>query len=658
MQSKRNFKLKDIITIISIFLISCLYFLSYFNYDMNIWDEGVPLNGALRMFRGERPIRDFFAYPPGRYILYYVSMKIGGLHVRSPRILQAFLSAVFAALIWLIGRKAGLKKSAVIPWVIYLLTPMYYYYRFFTFSLILMIISLALLLQSPNRFNACVSAGLALIICWLRIELGMILLALFPLIMVVDWIVRGNRFRLVTAMPSILLFVGQVSLMVYVGGAGAWLHYLRLCANTVSGGVEQMSLSWPYLFSLQHLRNNDVFSLFQGCLFYVAGMVLVLSGLSIIRQKQFHAWSTAIVLTGFIGFGLVVWRTGFGNLLRCLPPISILAVWLITKKNNYRGIKYIVGMILFIGLSFDSLIKNPHIYQSIGVMRSEGVQMSHPRYSVKVFPSECRLMSELVDGLEQLKIRQYRTMMALPFHPLLNFITDLQNTSYYEWLLPGMFKNPLFYQDMLEEVGQHAPDIFIINDIPFDDLESRRFSKQYPELMIWILNDYYRWERFAGFDIYRRKPPRSLLLSSEFSGTVLHAEGVNKLSQIQGLFGGNSEILIQECGSEIHFEIPRVPGAVFYSAVLFESSYSSDECELKVEIRVNNRSLETTECKVSDHYAFLTAPILGDSDEPIELELVTLCSEDCSKGLVIWMSPAFLELDLSSRYVDRYCTLP
>ena len=43
----------------------------YFNCDVNIWDEGVPLNGALRMFDGERPIRDFMAYPPGRYFIFF-----------------------------------------------------------------------------------------------------------------------------------------------------------------------------------------------------------------------------------------------------------------------------------------------------------------------------------------------------------------------------------------------------------------------------------------------------------------------------------------------------------------------------------------------------------------------------------------------------------
>ncbi len=657
-QKKNRFRQKDVAVICTIFLISCLYFLSYFNYGMNIWDEGVPLNGALRMFQGERPIRDFFAYPPGRYILYYLSMKIGGLHVSSPRILQAFLSAFFATLIWLIGRKAGLKKSAIIPWVIYLLTPMYYYYRFFSFSLVLMIISLALQLKPLTYLNTIISGVLALLICWFRFELGIILLALFPFLMVINWRLKDNRPNMINALPSFILYAGQISLVLYTGGIKSWLHYVGLCTNTFSGGFKGMSLSWPPLFSFQYLQNNNYFSLFQDSLFYVTGIILLLSGLSIILSKQFNAWRTAIVITGFIGFGLVIWRTGFGNLLRCFPPISILSVWLITRNKTYQGIKYIVGTFFFVGLLLDSLIKNPHIYQSIGVIKSDNVLLSHPRYSAKVFASECRQMSELISGLEQLKTMQYQTMMTLPFHPLLNFITNLQNTSYFEWLLPGMLTHPIYYQDMLEEVSQHAPDIFLINDIPFDDEESRRFSKQYPELMMWILSDYYRWERAAGFDIYRRKPKDSPLLLHDFSDAVAHAVGINTILQIQGLVEDKSEILVQECGSEIQFEISPLNDTVLYCVVLFESSLFSEDCSLRAEIRINDIPVSTIEYDRNENYAFLAVPILMRYDEATRLDLVTSCSTGCSDGRVIWLKPVFLELELSNWYIDMYCVLP
>lgn len=642
---------------IAIFAVSCLYFLSYFNYDMNIWDEGVPLNGALRMFQGERPIRDFFAYPPGRYFVYYLSLKIGGIHVSAPRVAMAFLSAFFCVLIWLAGRKAGLNTSAVIPWIIYLLTPMYYYYRFFSFCLILMIFSLALQFKPLTLTGASTSGLLALVIAWFRFELGMILLVLFPVMMIVRWITKRRTHGMISAIPSLILYAGQLGIVIYAGGYASWMHYVDLCRNAVSGGMDGMALPWPPLFSLEYLLNTGFFFLFQDVLFYVSGAVLVLSGWSLFQTKQHHPWRMAITMTGFIGFGLVVWRTGYGNLLRCLPPISILGVWLVTGKKTCAYVRYTVGGFLFAGLTVDSLLVHPPTYQSIGVVRSAKGTLTHPRFAARLTASDCMQMSELIGTLEQLKLYGHGTMMTVPFHPLLNFITGFRNLSYFEWLLPGMFSMQSHYDRMTGEICRHAPDIFAINDMPFDDVESRRFSLQYPDLMAWILRDYYRWGKAAGFDIYRRKPDDVLSLLDNTTGAVSHARGVNKIIKTHGC-GGDADMLVQECGAGIRFEIPVEGDAVFYTVLLFEPSHPPDRLPVRVEISVNDVPVEFVEMDSGDNYVILTVPILDVTDEPVRLDLVTLCPSHDSRDTIIWLDPVLLELEFTGLFVDRYCSLP
>ena len=45
------------------------YLFSYSQYGINLWDEGVLLNGTERLLGGELPVRDFQGYMPGRYLL-------------------------------------------------------------------------------------------------------------------------------------------------------------------------------------------------------------------------------------------------------------------------------------------------------------------------------------------------------------------------------------------------------------------------------------------------------------------------------------------------------------------------------------------------------------------------------------------------------------
>ena len=41
-------------------------------YNFKVADEGIPLNGALRMMSGDIPWVDFYGYPPGRYHFYKI----------------------------------------------------------------------------------------------------------------------------------------------------------------------------------------------------------------------------------------------------------------------------------------------------------------------------------------------------------------------------------------------------------------------------------------------------------------------------------------------------------------------------------------------------------------------------------------------------------
>ena len=120
-----------------IFLVSVIYFLSYCNYGLNIWDEGVPLSGALRMEVGDRPGRDFVAYSPGRYFLYEWALDLCHGDIIGPRIVMAIIGGLITLIIFNIGNRFIAFPFSFLPCIFYLLAPSPYYYRFLTFTLLL-----------------------------------------------------------------------------------------------------------------------------------------------------------------------------------------------------------------------------------------------------------------------------------------------------------------------------------------------------------------------------------------------------------------------------------------------------------------------------------------------------------------------------------------
>ena len=76
--------------------------------------------------------------------------------------------------------------------------------------------------------------------------------------------------------------------------------------------------------------------MFQRLLFYIpvwvyTGMVFFLI-IKIIKQKGVEAidlYVVSILLIGICAYGLVLWRAGFDNLLRTLPPAYILFCYIL-----------------------------------------------------------------------------------------------------------------------------------------------------------------------------------------------------------------------------------------------------------------------------------------------------------------------------------------
>lgn len=91
--------------------LSIAYYLSYYNYSLNLTDEGFLVNGALRVLEGQVPVSGFYSYPPGRYYLLAAFFIALGVNIATERLMWIPLMVIRNLLVFSVGRRL------LHPWV-------------------------------------------------------------------------------------------------------------------------------------------------------------------------------------------------------------------------------------------------------------------------------------------------------------------------------------------------------------------------------------------------------------------------------------------------------------------------------------------------------------------------------------------------------------
>lgn len=619
---------------------------------MNIWDEGIPLSGAVRLMNGERPVRDFISYPPGRYLLYSVALKLAG--AQGPRILMAILSAFMTGCLWLISRRLTSPFYSLIPLLLYLLMPMHYYYRFFTMMLILMIFVIKNQVGNTGIRNFVLSGVLGAIVLWFRVFLGHFLCLILPVLAMKRLLRNKAPGKWRFFIPTIIVWTSYLSLVCYSGGWNSWLTYLRLCQNFSAAGLTDMSLEWPPLWSMAYLESNDLSILFEDSLFYMS-LILIgcLIGYAIKHHKRVTPLESAFISTAVLGFGLVIWRAGFGNLIRVSPLLSLSAVFLLTRVSLLSRFFKVTGALVTMGIIIDAAILNPFIYQSAGVKRICDSQLSHPRLQAKVLSPDCQNISYLTSLLEPLGEAGETTMLVLPFHTLYNYLLEYQCPAYFDWLLPGNFSDVELRENMINNVTDSVPDIVLLNDEGFDGIADRAFSRQYPELMLWVMCDYFRWAEYQSYEIYRRKPKtgRSLMKTS---GLDVSIQGAARISDL--MINDKKVPTIELDGTaEWSVVLDGNSSSVFTVSVLIEGN-SMEQASGEISIMANDEELMWYELKENQVRDSFYIPLNLQAGSQNILTVRVDWSESHPGNRIVFLDPYVFQDRDNLLIVDRWCT--
>jgi len=523
-----------------IYIALLAYFWSFCEYGLNIWDEGGYANGTLRTLNGEKALVDFNpnGYLPGRYWYGMLFFKLFGVEIQSLRIGVLLFTPAMVIMIYSMGRKIMPAGFSLLAALFMLSAPSMYYNRFYTFFVILNLYCLTNVVEKRNLASLFGLGAAIFLSSFFKFEVTLfsILVSLGTLALlfsVKHWRVDFNFSpkQAASASPKsgkfyfLLAGVAAILFAVYLGKDGYFTKVFKLVVDAHEVWGNPFPEILPFFALLEKVGAHQMF---ERILFYLPpftyGVVTILLFYRLVIKKETfhiaHLMVLAILLFGACAFGLVIWRAGFDNLLRTLPPFYLLLCYLLYGiREKILSLQKPVGqneifmrlplnlLTVFLPFLFYFEMNTHHGFYagSIGAMKLETTHLSLEKMDVYTNPGEAKWIKKVIDKIN-LHSKKGDAILALPLNPIFYFLSDRVNPTPYEWILPGMLEEKK-ERALVKLLKYRLPKIVIYVDIAIDGKEERRLSRYAPHLYKFLVEHYSFQEMVGFFQILLPKNP-------------------------------------------------------------------------------------------------------------------------------------------------------
>ena len=522
-----------------IYLALLVYFWSFSKYGLNIWDEGGYANGTLRTLNGERALIDFNpnGYLPGRYWYGMLFFKLFGIEIQSLRLGVLLITPPMILMLYSIGRKIMPAGFALLAALFMFSAPSMYYNRFYTFFVVL---NLYLIINFLDKRNLTSLAGLGIGIflsAFFKFEVTLFSTLISLVMMALVFSQRHFHFfskkkNSHTPFKNYYL-AGGIAITtfvcaIYLGQDGYFIKVFKM----VIDAHEVWGNPFPEIFPfLPLLKEVGYHQMFERVLFYLpiltCGVVTALLFYQLVLKKEVlhidHLIIISILLFGVCAFGLVIWRAGFDNLLRTLPPFYLLFCYLlyrirkkilsfqdpIDQKGTFTRLPLNLLTVFLPFLFYFEMNTHHGFYAgSIGALKLETTHLSLDKVNVYTNPAEAKWIEEVIEKIN-LYSQTGDAILALPLNPIFYFLSDRVNPTPYEWVLPGMLEKKK-EAGLVTLLEKKPPKVVIYVDIAIDGKEERRLSQYAPQLYKFLLENYIFQEQVGFFQILL---PKNYLLT-------------------------------------------------------------------------------------------------------------------------------------------------
>lgn len=429
-------------------------------------DEGIYLDGALRVMNGQAPYVDLFTHTgPGTYWMYAAVFKLFGaslIHARALLICE--IAAITAAVFFLTANLTGYRFAVITTFV---------FFAFFTrdpgmialnhrwdssaFAFIAIAPAYAAL-RSGLRIHSFLAGTLAAVAAWCTPTLGIVAFV------IAMWMLADGGVR--KLLPAFLAGMAAVSIV------GMWIllleralvpmleHFLWTSANYSSANY--VPYGWA---GTGYGEIGTGLGIVGWIVFSVLLMVVALP--AVLPLATWLGWAlyfairrTPPMREKFIVFliacsvALLVStypRWDIGHLLYVVPIFYVLAAGLLYQVLPAKA----APVVFFLTVSIAVLVWSPAIIGS-----SANRRLETPGGAVRILPEDSNLLHLLLN-----RIRPGESLFVFPYGPTAYFFTRGVNPTRFSYLQPGLMTDE-DEATALKELQANPPKWIFYSDVP------------------------------------------------------------------------------------------------------------------------------------------------------------------------------------------------
>lgn len=453
-------------------LVSAVYYGSFYNYGISLYDEGHLVNLSERVLEGQTYYRDWWTiYAPGRFFLFAALFKTFGVSLLVTRVFWLVLRVVTVGIYYLVARRViGVKYSLIASMVI-LLVPGNWHATFITFLPLLFLLSIFEHLRTGSMRWIAYSGVVTGVALFVRQDTGVYIfiagMALLPVIVYSGAGGFNSRFAKVILQSLPLYIVFSLSgLLLYWLVSGPYLGDVlyglfvkpMAFAQSVSIPFNKVSLAGGTvgIFSLRNL---------EGMFFYVppvacAGTLLVLVRMySRAGLDRYWIGVLAVMLVGIANLNHYLWQSNTGHLLKSSAISYILVAFLLERYNMRSRCRSVAGYTVnaaavAVVLAFVALFVLSPAFNTgaIGRRMANTRLLKYDRARVYLPEGLCLQVEGVVDYLAAKNTGDTK-VLVLTHDSMLRFLAGMGNPTRYEYFEPGMldmYDQKNTYRDALD----------------------------------------------------------------------------------------------------------------------------------------------------------------------------------------------------------------
>jgi len=482
--------------IVVLLLASLLYYRSYYNYGINLLDEGYLLDPVTRVMQGELPYRDFrHFYPPGSFYLFSACFNIFGTDIGVTRLFWAVLHSVAACFAYLIARRFVSPLYALAGAALFVIAPAPWHKSFFVcLPLVCLWVYLKYIDNRGYRWltiAALTSAGAFLF----RQDVALYGCLVFVVMMSMSRDSAGGapKLEVVKFMFLFVAFVLPVLIFFYSRDAlGAFTREVFLSGYK---GTKAYDLSFPPFFPL---FSADLTSTLKGKLFYLPFLIYVLSAAYLIvmwgalKKDGLHIKYACLLLYGCLVLLQLKNRTDLPHLWQVLPLVYLAAAVFFgrafTKSARFSWSGPLLMAVLVLGVTSVAL-QDPNS-GSIAFKKGCDTLLDLPRAKVYLTKPRATELREAV-GFIEANSGKGDYILALPNIPMLYFLADRKNPTFTELFMRGMTSDRADQERVIQDIEAKRVNLVALNLRETDGfIKERQFKEHSPILYSYIMSHY------------------------------------------------------------------------------------------------------------------------------------------------------------------------